>query len=125
MVVCVIFNFIIYIYLKQKYFFAIVFLSLLPFIRQNLLIISLIIYFVIMFNIYKKSSNKNTIIYYTIIYFSILFLPIYHNLFYGGELKFFVSARPFNSEIFKSLFDLVNHLSVNHFNEIIILYRIF
>ena len=124
---CVLFLISLYISVQnKKYFFAIVFLSLLPFIRQNLLIISLIIYFVIMFNIYKKSSNKNTIIYYTIIYFSILFLPIYHNLFYGGELKFFVSARPFNSEIFKSLFDLVNPLIyINHFNEIIILYTEF
>ena len=111
---------------NKKYFLAIVFISLLSFIRQNLLVISLILYFVLMFNIFKSSNNKNKLFLYTIVYFSILFLPIYHNFFYGGEFTFFVSTRPFNSEIFSSLIDLVNPLVyINHSNEIFNLYKEF
>jgi len=124
---CVLFLISFYIAVQnKKYFLAIVFISLLPFIRQNLLVISLILYFVLMFNVFKNINNKNKLFFYTIIYFSILFIPVYHNYFYGDEFTFFVSSRPFNSEIFSSLIDIINpFLYVNQFNEIFNLYKEF
>jgi hypothetical protein len=124
---CVLFLILIYVAINnKKYYVAVVILSLLPFIRQNLLIISLILFFILMFNITKISSNKNKLVGYIIIYISILFLPIYHNYIYAGEFRFFVTSRPFNSHIFKNLGDIINPLVyINNFDEMLNLYKKF
>ena len=68
-------------YLKNKKILAVCLLALVPFIRQNLLIASLLIFFWLLTqwpNWWK----------YAVCYFLLLLLPVYHNLYYAGELKF-------------------------------------
>ncbi len=68
-------------YLKNKKILAICLLALVPFIRQNLLIASLLIFFWILTqwpNWWK----------YAVCYLLLFLLPVYHNLYYAGEWKF-------------------------------------
>ena len=68
-------------YLKNKRILAVCLLALVPFVRQNLLIASLLIFFWLLTqwpNWWK----------YAICYLLLLLLPVYHNLYYAGEWKF-------------------------------------
>lgn len=122
---CVLFLIFFYLAFKsERYYLSLIFLSLLPFIRQNLLIISLILFFVLLFNL--RSEGYKKLFSYCLIYFLILLLPVYHNFYYGGQLTYFVSARPFNAAVFNSLTDLINPIFYfNNFGEIINLYKDF
>jgi len=68
-------------YLKNKKILAVCLLALIPFIRQNLLITSLLIFFWLLTqwpNWWK----------YAVCFLLLLLLPVYHNLYYAGEWKF-------------------------------------
>jgi hypothetical protein len=69
-------------YLKNKRMLAICLLALVPFIRQNLLISSLLILFWLLLQWPHWWK-------YAIPYLILLFLPLYHNLYYAGQWKFF------------------------------------
>ena len=74
----------VYFYTKAKKFPTVILLALLPFFRQNLLIYSLLLFGWIAWNFpeYKK---------YIPVYLLLLFLPLYHNLYYAGQWKFFAT----------------------------------
>ncbi|HEY5772597.1 MAG TPA: hypothetical protein VIS75_08210 [Chitinophagaceae bacterium] len=68
-------------YLKNKKFLAVCLLALVPFVRQNLLIASLLIFFWLLTQ--WPGWWK-----YAVCYLLLLMLPVYHNLYYAGEWKF-------------------------------------
>lgn len=81
-----------FLYLKKQYTLMIIFISFIPFIRQNLIFVSLFICFLINYKIYlKKRKIKYRLIF---VYLFILMLPIYHNYYYANSLKFFVQYIP-------------------------------
>lgn len=69
---------------RNSTFIAIVLLALVPFIRQNTLPSVVILGFWIIYN------SKNRLLA-GFLFFIFLMLPFYHNLFYAGEWRFFVS----------------------------------
>lgn len=64
---------------------AVILLALVPFVRQNLLIVSLILAGVLV----ARTRHWWLLLPYT----AVLGLPLYHNLRYAGELRFFVENR--------------------------------
>jgi hypothetical protein len=76
----------VYFYLyRNNLFLALVFLAIIPFIRQNTLPITMIV-----FMIYTLKSRLK--LSYLISFIAILLLPLYHNLYYAGEWRFFTSV---------------------------------
>jgi hypothetical protein len=61
---------------------AMILLALLPFIRQNLLIVSLLV------TCWMIMKEKQKVLL-TIVFLGILLLPLYHNLYYAGRWQFF------------------------------------
>ena len=68
--------------LSRRYAAAVVFLALMPFVRQNLLVISLL-----MAGFTLAQSRRWSL---GLLYVAILLLPLYHNLYYAAEWRFFV-----------------------------------
>lgn len=64
--------------------YAIVILAFIPFIRQNLLPPVLVMLFLFCFNWQAKWKAY-------LLFLLILLLPVYHNLYYAGEFRFFTS----------------------------------
>ncbi|WP_127132524.1 hypothetical protein [Pseudoflavitalea rhizosphaerae] len=62
---------------------AVFLLGLIPFFRQNLVITALLLLLYILVN-----SKERILLFIT--FFLVLLLPLYHNLYYAGEWKFFV-----------------------------------
>lgn len=97
-------------FVKKQPVIAFIVLAFIPFLRQNLLppvIMALLIHCI------TQNMNYKIILYFILI----LLLPVYHNLYYAGELRFFTSIFkwPFldydgiNSTGFK-YFQIVNNL---------------
>lgn len=78
-------------YWQNKNLLATLSIALLPFLRQNLLLISLLIF---LWMIYSNRKMAR----YGILYVIVLLLPLYHNLYYAGEWKFL--ATYYNSQGF-------------------------
>ena len=72
-------------FLRGRLTLAIVFLALVPFVRQNLLLVSLILAGVLVVTTRRWSLAAT----YTVV----LGLPLYHNLYYAGEARFLVGNR--------------------------------
>ncbi len=70
-----------YSFLRKRISVTVTLLALLPFIRQNMLFVSLFLFGFIFFK--QKLSWR-----YVILYVAILLLPLYHNLYYAGDWKF-------------------------------------
>ena len=68
---------------------AVILLALVPFARQNLLIVSLMLLAVIV-----VTPRQRWLL---VPYVSVLALPLYHNLYYAGELSFLVENRGWTS----------------------------
>jgi hypothetical protein len=62
---------------------SVLLLGLVPFFRQNLLITTLLLFFWLLI----QSKQKLKI---SIVFLIVLLLPVYHNLYYAGEWRFFV-----------------------------------
>ena len=77
-------------YLHGRLFLAVLLLAMVPFIRQNLLFVSIFLfaYFFIRNNLTWK---------HILIYTAILLLPVYHNLYYGGQWKFLSTYNHVNA----------------------------
>jgi hypothetical protein len=71
-------------YGKKRWLLAILILAFIPFIRQNLLPPVLILLFLFCFNHQAKWRA-------CLLFGLILLLPVYHNLYYAGEFRFFTS----------------------------------
>lgn len=71
-------------YAKKNWLAAITILAFIPFIRQNLLPPVLVMLFLFCFNQQAKWKAF-------LLSALILLLPVYHNLYYAGELRFFTS----------------------------------
>lgn len=69
-------------YLSRWMVMAVILLALLPFLRQNLLFVSI---FVFLWMMIKEKRNQGFIF----LYCSVLLLPVYHNLYFAGKWKFF------------------------------------
>lgn len=69
-------------YLTHRLAAAMLLLALAPFIRQNLVLVSLVMAAVIV-----VTTRRWTLV---PLYVSVIALPVYHNLYYAGELQFFV-----------------------------------
>lgn len=74
--------FFVYAYLSGKIYGAVLLLALVPFIRQNLLIVALLLF------IWLLWQQRQRILY-SILFLLVLLLPLYHNLYYAGQWKFF------------------------------------
>ncbi|WP_345276987.1 hypothetical protein [Litoribaculum gwangyangense] len=75
-----------YLYLAcNKRLTAVFLLGLVPFFRQNLLIATLLLFGWIL----MKNKPKGSLV---ILFLIPLLLPIYHNLYYAGDLRFFVDV---------------------------------
>jgi hypothetical protein len=73
-----------YIIHRNEYLAALC-LGLVPFFRQNLFITIVLLFLVLLFyNRYKLRT--------ALLFFTILLLPLYHNLYYGGQWRFFVEV---------------------------------
>ena len=71
-------------YGRKSWLTAILILAFIPFIRQNLLPPVLVLLFLFCFNHQAKWKAY-------LLFGLILLLPVYHNLYYAGELRFFTS----------------------------------
>ncbi len=69
---------------RNNLFLAVVFLAIVPFIRQNTLPVVMILFMIYLLKSRLKLS-------YLISFIAILLLPLYHNLYYAGEWRFFTS----------------------------------
>ncbi len=69
--------------LRKKILFPVFLLALIPFFRQNLLLAVIFIFFVI---VYKNRKWRWA----SVIFILTILLPVYHNLYYAGEFRFFV-----------------------------------
>ena len=69
-------------YLSRYLLVTLILLALVPFIRQNLVFVSVLL----MLWMVRKEKQKVFLI---VIYFAILMLPLYHNLYYAGKWQFF------------------------------------
>jgi hypothetical protein len=72
--------------LHNKNFFAVVVLALIPFVRQNFLPLSFLLFYFYLF----KPQRKNFKIFYSLVFVLLILLPVYHNYFYNGTFTFFV-----------------------------------
>jgi hypothetical protein len=71
-------------FVRKNVLVAIVVLAFIPFIRQNLLPPVLVLLFLFSFNSKEKWKAY-------LLFMLILLLPVYHNLYYAGEFRFFTS----------------------------------
>lgn len=71
-------------YTKSKWLPAVIILAFIPFIRQNLLPPVFVMLFLFFFS---RKENLKAYLLFTFI----LLLPVYHNLYYAGEFRFFTS----------------------------------
>lgn len=69
---------------KKKIIPAIIILALIPFVRQNLLPPVLFLFVLYIFQQKQKIIPS-------IVFIAVLLLPVYHNLYYAGEFRFFSS----------------------------------
>lgn len=74
---------------KKKYSAAVICLALVPFIRQNLLLASLALFLLLVIFLVCGKSR----LWLTLLYLIVLGIPVYHNLYYAGELAFFTTNR--------------------------------
>jgi len=72
-----------YVALKKQRWLAVFLLGLVPFFRQNLVICALLL-----FGCVVLTSRRRLLL--SILFLLPLFLPLYHNLYYAGQWKFFV-----------------------------------
>jgi hypothetical protein len=79
--VVTLFIWITYSFLCNRVVVTVALLALLPFLRQNMLFVSLFLFAFIFFK--QRISWRHGIL-----YVAILLLPLYHNLYYAGEWKF-------------------------------------
>ena len=82
-------------HLSGVYAMSSILLALLPFIRQNLLIFSLLLFAFLMINCKYKVRHL-------LLFVLIILLPVYHNLYYAGQLSF--------------LSNYLNHFPVHNFS---------
>ena len=75
--------------IKKKYIFFFIFLSLIPFVRQNLAIAVLLLFSFVLVKI--QIENVTTKLLYLLVFVFFLLLPVYHGLYYTGVPHFFVS----------------------------------
>ena len=75
--------------LRERVTAAIIFLALVPFVRQNLLLISGVL---VILTLTYKTKGKRRILG-GVIFLTILCLPVYHNLYYADELRFLTGNR--------------------------------
>ena len=102
---------------SNKIILASILIALTPFVRQNLLLVSCLIFFTYLI-IINKNLNLIKCFVYILIFLGILMLPVYLNLYYAGELVFFAKQKPYNIEAAKSLLDLINPIFIfNYFND--------
>ena len=92
---------------KKHLFLAITILAIIPFVRQNLLLVCIVIFFTYLI-ISRSNINHLKFIICLILFLGILLLPVYHNLYYAGEFAFFAKQKPYNIASARSLIDLVN-----------------
>lgn len=64
---------------------AVLLLALVPFFRQNLLVAALLLFIYLITNTRQKFQL-------TCMFAGVLLLPLYHNLYYAGEWRFFVDV---------------------------------
>jgi hypothetical protein len=75
----------VYFYFTKKFnWVAFILLAMVPFIRQNILPAVLLLLICYLY----EQKNKKTML---AMFVAVLLLPVYHNLYYAGELKFFTS----------------------------------
>ncbi len=102
---------------KKNLYLAIIFLSLIPFVRQNLIIACFIILIAYLI-IDKDNLNPVKFIISLTLFFGILLLPLYHNMYYANEIIFLAKQKPYNIPAAKSLFDLINPIFIiENFND--------
>ena len=102
---------------RQNLILPIILIALIPFVRQNLILVCILIF--ITFLIIRKDSIGPAKFFFCIFFFiGILMLPLYHNVYYAGELVFFAKQKPYNIDTAKSLLDLINpYFIFNNFND--------
>lgn len=102
---------------KKNLYLAVIFLSLVPFVRQNLIIACFIILLTYLI-IEKDNMNPVKFLISLILFFGILLLPLYHNMYYANEIVFLAKQKPYNISAAKSLFDLINPIFIlENFND--------
>ncbi|MGZ5135146.1 MAG: hypothetical protein ACXWCG_08350, partial [Flavitalea sp.] len=80
----------VYSFLHYRLLLTVVLLAMLPFLRQNLLFVSILLFVYIFIS--QKLGWK-----YVLIYIAILLLPVYHNVYYANQWKFFATYYNINS----------------------------
>lgn len=76
-------------FMNKKIVIGTVLLATTPFIRQNLLLIAIFVEVIVLLYVSSKENRSAAFL----LFIVVLGLPIYHNLFYAEELRFFTSNR--------------------------------
>ena len=95
---------------KKNLYLAVIFLSVIPFVRQNLIIACLIILLTYLI-IEKDNINPFKFLISLLLFFGIYYCS-YHNMYYANEIVFLAKQKPYNIPAAKSLFDLINPIFI-------------
>jgi len=95
-------------YKKKNYYLFIFLIAIIPFIRQNLLLVDILLF--IFFIIKQFKINKKINFKYFIIYLLFIFLPLYHNLYYANSFIFFTSNT---ATVIKNSNSLIDYFNIN------------